>query len=126
MSDSDEDHTAIPKLADEVGVTPRVVRYWEKQGLISPSREHGRLRYSPRDHAIARHVKHLLDEGVGIDGIRVLRSIAERDVRTAAGDDAMLEEFALRLLYARKAFREVTDTDEDHFPSPMPLPPHER
>jgi hypothetical protein len=30
------------------------------------------------------------------------------------------------LLYTRKAFREVTETDEDHFPDPRPGPPHER
>jgi DNA-binding transcriptional MerR regulator len=126
MSDKDEELTAIPRLAEEVDVTPRVVRYWEEQGLISPSREHGRLRYSPRDHAIARHVKRLLDTGVGIDGIRALRAIAEREVRGAEGDERTLEEVALRLLYARKAFREVTGTDEDHFPDPMPIPPHER
>jgi DNA-binding transcriptional MerR regulator len=126
MSDNDEELTAIPRLAEEVGVTPRVVRYWEEQGLISPSREHGRLRYSPRDRAIARHVKTLLDAGVGIDGIRAIRALAEREVRGAVGDDETLEEVALRLLYARKAFREVTETDEDHFPHPKPEPPHEQ
>jgi DNA-binding transcriptional MerR regulator len=127
MSDNGEEHTAIPRLAEEIGVTPRVVRYWEEQGLISPSREHGRLRYSPRDRAIARHVKRLLDAGVGIDGIRAIRAIAERDARAAHGEAAVLEEIALRLLYARKAFREVTSTDEEHFPEPMPgPPPHER
>ncbi len=126
MSDSEDEHTAIPRLAQEVGVTPRVVRYWEAQGLISPSREHGRLRYSPRDRAIARHVKRLLDAGVGIDGVRAIRAIAERQVRGASEDDRVLEEVALQLLYARKAFREITETDEDHFPHPMPAPPHER
>ena len=48
---------AIPRLAERVGVTPRVLRYWEEQGLISPTREHGRLRYSPRDVAIARLIR---------------------------------------------------------------------
>ena len=42
------------------------------------------------------------------------------------GDETILEEIALRLLYSRKAFREVTGTDEDHFPDAMPSPPHER
>ena len=127
MSDMErEEHSAIPRIAEEVGVTPRVVRYWEAQGLISPSREHGHLRYSPRDRAIARHVKHLLDEGAGIDGIRAIRAIAEREVRGAEGDPGALEEIALRLLYARKAFAEVTDSDEDHYPERRPPPPHER
>jgi len=49
MSDSemagDEGLMAIPRLAERVGVTPRVLRYWEEQGLISPTREHRKLRY---------------------------------------------------------------------------------
>jgi len=52
MSDPERDPDelmAVPALAKRVGVTPRVLRYWEEQGLISPTREHGKLRYSPRD-----------------------------------------------------------------------------
>ena len=52
----------IPRLAEQVGVTPRVLRYWEEQGLISPTREHGK-RYSPRDVAIARLIRGLLAAG---------------------------------------------------------------
>ena len=63
---------AIPRLAERVGVTPRVLRYWEDQGLISPTREHGKLRYSPRDVAIAGLIRRLLAAGVGVEGIRML------------------------------------------------------
>ena len=75
---------AIPRLADSIGVTPRVLRYWEEQGLISPTREHGKLRYSPRDLAIARLVKRLLETGVGIEGLRMLKTLSEREIRTAS------------------------------------------
>ena len=51
---------AIPRIAEHVGVTARVLRYWEEQGLISPTREHGKLRYSPRDMAMARLTKRLI------------------------------------------------------------------
>lgn len=116
---------AIPRLAEEVGVTPRVMRYWEEQGLISPSHEHGKLRYAPHDLAIARLVKRLLDDDVGIDGVRALRSLSEREVRAAAGrdDESHLAELALRILYARKAFRDLTGTDPDLFLHPHPGPP---
>ncbi len=119
---------AIPRLAERVGVTPRVLRYWEEQGLISPSVEHGRLRYTPRDVAIAGLIRHLLDVGVGIDGVRMLRRTAERDIRRAAadGDEAVLLERALRILYERKAFREATGIEEERFPDDRPPapPPH--
>jgi DNA-binding transcriptional MerR regulator len=139
MSDSypdrDDELMAIPRLAERVGVTPRVLRYWEEQQLISPTREHGKLRYSPRDVAIAALIRRLLDAGAGVEGIRMLKRLAERDIRRAAasGEEAALAEEALRILYQRKAFREETGTDEEHYPAgkpppspppPPPAPPH--
>src|SRR6266436_10023626 len=107
MSDSeragDDELMAIPRLAERAGVSPRVLRYWEEQGLISPTREHGKLRYSPRDVAIAGLIRRLLAAGAGVEGIRMLKRLAERDVRrsSAAGDEVALIEDALRILYQR-------------------------
>jgi len=102
-----------------------VLRYWEEQQLISPTREHGKLRYSPRDLAIAALIRRLLDAGAGVEGIRMLKRLAERDVRRAAatGEEAALAEEALRILYQRKAFREETGMDEEHYPEGRPPPP---
>jgi DNA-binding transcriptional MerR regulator len=125
----DDELMAIPRLAERVGVTPRVLRYWEEQELISPTREHGKLRYSPRDLAIAGLIRRLLDAGAGVEGVRMLRRIAERDIRrsAASGEETVLAEEALRILYQRKAFYEETGTDEEHYPKhrpPPPPPPH--
>jgi DNA-binding transcriptional MerR regulator len=121
----DDELLAIPRLAERVGVTPRVLRYWEEQGLISPTREHGKLRYSPRDVAIAALIRRLLAAGAGVEGVRMLKRIAERDIRrsSAAGDEMALAEDALRILYQRKAFREETGMDEEHYPEGKPPPP---
>ena len=132
MSDSEragsDELLAIPRLAERVGVTPRVLRYWEEQGLISPTREHGKLRYSPRDVAIAGLIRRLLEAGAGIEGVRMLKRMAERDIRrsSTSGDETALIEEALRILYQRKAFREETGMDEEHYPEgkPPPPPPH--
>jgi DNA-binding transcriptional MerR regulator len=129
MSDSErtgaDELLAIPRLAERVGVTPRVLRYWEEQGLISPTREHGKLRYSPRDVAIAGLIRRLLEAGAGIEGVRMLKRIAERDIRrsSSAADEAALIEEALRILYQRKAFREETGMDEEHYPEGRPPQP---
>ncbi len=122
----DEELFAIPRLAERVGVSPRVLRYWEELGLISPTREHGRLRYSPRDMAIARLTKRLIDAGKSLDGLVMLKELTEREIRRAdhEADSAMLAETALRLLYQRKAFREVAGMDEEHYPDGPHRPPH--
>jgi len=122
----DEDElVAIPRLAERTGVTPRVLRYWEELGLISPTREHGKLRYSPRDTAIARLTKRLVDSGVSLDGLQMLKQLAEREVRGAGRDrdGVALTELALRILYQRKAFREATGMDEEQYPEGHPPPP---
>jgi DNA-binding transcriptional MerR regulator len=121
--DRDDELMAIPRLAERVGVTPRVLRYWEEQQLISPTREHGKLRYSPRDLAIAALIRILLEAGTGVEGIRMLKRLAERDIRRAAGDQAVLAEEALRILYQRKAFAEESGTSEEHYRQPNPQPP---
>jgi len=38
-------------------------------------------------------------------------------------DEAMLSEIALRVLYQRKTFREVTGMNEEHYPDSDPNPP---
>jgi DNA-binding transcriptional MerR regulator len=124
--DRDDELMAIPRLAERVGVTPRVLRYWEEQQLISPTREHGKLRYSPRDLAIAALIRMLLEAGAGVDGIRMLKRLAERDIRRASGDQAALAEEALRILYQPKAFAEETGTGEEHYLQPKPKPPPRR
>lgn len=120
-----DDLMAIPRLAKRVGVSPRVLRYWEEQGLISPSRERGRLRYGPRDEAIARLVRRLMETtGHGVDAVRMLRRLAEDEVRGADEDEARRLIAGLRLLYARKRFRELTGVDEERLLAPAPpVPP---
>jgi hypothetical protein len=58
--------------------------------------------------AIAGLTRQLLEAGGGIEGIRMLKRLAERDIRrnSAAADQTALLEDALRILYQRKAFRE--------------------
>jgi hypothetical protein len=76
--------------------------------------------------AIARLTKRLMEGGVGVEGVRVMKDLTERDIRGAAeaDDERTLVELALRILYQRKTFREVTGTDPEHFLGPAE--PHKK
>ena len=75
--------------------------------------------------AIAGLIRRLLEAGAGIEGVRMLKRLAERDIRrsSSAADETALAEEALRILYQRKAFREETGMDEEHYPEGRPPPP---
>jgi hypothetical protein len=74
--------------------------------------------------AIAGLIRRLLAAGTGVEGIRMLKRLAQRDVRAAGtSDEIALTEAALRILYQRKAFREETGMDEEHYPHGKPPKP---
>jgi hypothetical protein len=56
--------------------------------------------------------------------LRTLRSSADWEIRAAvaAHDDDHLEELALRTLYARKAFRDLTGHEPEHLLGGPPPP----
>jgi hypothetical protein len=78
--------------------------------------------------AIARLTKSLLSGGTSVDGIRMLKDLSEREIRRAAepADEPLVSELALRLLYQRKAFRELTGMKEEHYPLGDPKQPADR
>ena len=42
---------AISDLAREFGITPRTIRFWEDQGILSPQREGNKRLFTRRDRA---------------------------------------------------------------------------
>jgi DNA-binding transcriptional MerR regulator len=49
MDDTQRTEFSISELAREFDVTPRAIRFYEDQGLLSPRREGQRRVYTPRD-----------------------------------------------------------------------------
>jgi len=50
----------ISEVAEAIGVSPSVLRYWESRGLIAPSRSSSGYRsYSEREVALLRRIKYL-------------------------------------------------------------------
>lgn len=57
-------------------------------------------------------------------GCGLLKDLSEREIRRAtdSADEAVLSEIALLILYRRKAFRDATGMNEEHYPHGDPKP----
>ena len=78
--DETEPRYVISIAARLVGVQTYTLRYYERIGIIEPSRSQGNLRlYSERDIARLRRVKTLMDDlGVNLAGVEVILRMAQR------------------------------------------------
>ena len=76
----DEPCFVISVAARLLGVHQQTLRYYERMGLIEPSRSRGNLRlYSERDVERIRQIKRLLDDlGVNLAGVEVILNMSER------------------------------------------------
>jgi len=72
--DETEPRYVISIAARMVGVQTHTLRYYERVGIIEPSRSRGNIRlYSERDIAHLRRVKTLMDDmGVNLAGVEVI------------------------------------------------------
>ncbi len=70
----------ISIAAKLVSVHPQTLRYYERLGLVQPSRSLGRIRlYSDRDIERLKYVKRLIDDlGVNLAGVEVIINMLER------------------------------------------------
>jgi len=79
----DVDHEpryVISVAARMIGVQTYTLRYYEKVGIIEPSRSGGNIRlYSDRDIAQLRRVKTLMEDlGINLAGVEVILRMAQR------------------------------------------------
>jgi MerR family transcriptional regulator/heat shock protein HspR len=79
MNIDNEPRYVISVAARIVGVQTYTLRYYEKIGIIEPSRSGGNIRlYSDRDIAQLHRVKTLMDDlGVNLAGVEVILRMAQ-------------------------------------------------
>ena len=77
--DDSEPRYVISIAARMVGVQTYTLRYYEKVGVVEPSRSQGNIRlYSESDIAQLRRVKTLMDDlGVNLAGVEVIMRMAQ-------------------------------------------------
>ncbi len=78
--DNNEPRYVISVAARIVGVQVHTLRYYEKVGIIEPSRSQGNIRlYSERDIALLRRMKSMMnDMGVNLAGVEVVLRMSQR------------------------------------------------
>ncbi|MDH5696548.1 MAG: MerR family transcriptional regulator [Dehalococcoidia bacterium] len=80
MTDETEPCYVISIAARMVGVPTYTLRYYERVGIIEPSRSKGNIRlYSDRDIAQLRRVKTLMDDmGINLAGAQVIMRMMQQ------------------------------------------------
>ncbi len=76
----DEPRYVISIAARILGVQTHTLRYYEKIGIIEPSRSEGNIRlYSDGDIAHLRRVKTLMNDlGINLAGVEIILRMSER------------------------------------------------
>ncbi len=80
MTTDDTPRYVISIAAEMVGMPTYTLRYYEKIGIMEPSRSKGNIRlYSDRDIEFIRRVKTLMEDlGVNLAGIEVILRMSEQ------------------------------------------------
>ena len=80
INGSGDPRYVISIAARMIGVQVHTLRYYERIGIIEPSRSQGNIRlYSERDVALLRRIKTLMDDlGVNLAGVEVILRMSQR------------------------------------------------
>ncbi len=92
-SEHDEPAFIISVAARMLGVHAQTLRYYERVGLLTPSRSRGRIRlYSQADIARIRQVQRLIDDlGVNLAGAEVIIDMSAK-IRALEEENELLRQ----------------------------------
>ena len=98
----------ISVAAKLVSLHPQTLRYYERQGLVEPSRSSGNVRlYSARDIARLRKIAQLTDElGLNLAGVEVILRMNGRLKKLQRQMAAMQAEYEMEIERLRGLLRE--------------------
>jgi MerR family transcriptional regulator/heat shock protein HspR len=106
-SESNEPCYVISIAARMVGMHQQTLRYYERVGLIEPSRSRGNIRlYSPSDIGRLRQIQRLIaDLGVNLAGVEVIIRMGHRLQEM----DAEMQQLRAELEHCRVQHQQVRD-----------------
>jgi MerR family transcriptional regulator/heat shock protein HspR len=100
----------ISVAARLVKMHPQTLRYYERVGLIEPSRSRGKIRlYSQEDIARLQQIQRLINDlGVNLAGVEVIMRMNERMVEMEREMDMMRRDMQSRIEELHRALQEST------------------
>ena len=103
--DNEEPCYVISVAAKMVGMHQQTLRYYERAGVIEPSRSRGNIRlYSQADIQRLRQIQQLINDfGVNLAGAEVILKLRERIARLEEENEALRRQLAEARLDARGA-----------------------
>lgn len=111
MADSrkeDRAYFVISVAARLLNVHPQTLRYYERAGLLEPSRSKGNIRlYSPQDVQRAMQIKRLIEDlGVNLAGVEVIMRLSDRLREMEQEMERMRAEYEREIARLRQALGE--------------------
>lgn len=112
--DSDEPCFVISVAARMVSLHPQTLRYYDRLGLLKPSRTSGRVRlYSQRDIETLRKIARLTDDlGVNLAGVEVILNMSEVIESLQSEIEKLRAQAQAEIEALRARLREVEEREE--------------
>jgi MerR family transcriptional regulator/heat shock protein HspR len=106
----DEPCYVISVAARMVELHPQTLRYYERVGLVNPTRSEGNRRlYSPRDIERLRAINRMIDElGVNLAGVEVIFNMRKKMQEMQAEMDRTRAEFEAEIARLRSLLDDMS------------------
>lgn len=101
---------SVGQLADDFGVTPRALRFYEDKGLIAPRRIGSRRIYSHRDHSRLQLILRGKRLGFSLREIREWLDLYDSDANQAAQTQHLIERVHGRIEDLERRQRDLEKT----------------